>query len=38
MVILWQVDGLAQGVDFLNPLLGLNAANIAAGVNHSGDS
>jgi hypothetical protein len=30
--------GVVSGVDFLNTLLGLNAASIAGGVNHSGGS
>jgi hypothetical protein len=30
--------GMVRGADFFNTLLGLNAANIAAGVNHSGDT
>jgi hypothetical protein len=32
------LDGMVQGVDFFNTLLGLKAANVAAGVNHSGES
>jgi hypothetical protein len=31
-------DRVVPGADFLNTLLGLNAANIAGGVNHSGGS
>jgi hypothetical protein len=34
----WVADGVVPGVDFLNTLLGLNAASIAGGVNHSGGS
>jgi hypothetical protein len=32
------VDRAVPRADFLNTLLGLNAADIAGGVNHSGDS
>jgi hypothetical protein len=31
-------DGVVGTADFLNTLLGLNAADTAAGVNQSGDS